>query len=378
MEKKRVVIWVNHWFSTMYRLIEDAKVAFEQNTDEYEPYFIGTNKNDICTYSFVCDEFYKEPVGLEGEAYVAWCIDFCREHHVDIFVPRREMLEIVRSRDTFTGLGVKILAERSPEMIEMFENKWETYYAIQNDYVAYDYEDEIAYLIDNMKIPLFYDAYNVSDFILNYAELKKKYPNDRVCFKYSKGEGATSFRVIDDKITDISSLKTGKGMKITYDEAVKMFKSVDEFESLLMLPYMEGPEVSIDCIPYNNDYLAIPRMKTGRVTKFVTDEKFVKIALNFARFYNMTAPFNLQLRKFKGDYNLLEVNTRLSGGSHIIASAPFDKKVSLLGYALLNMLNVDYRVDSALEKYLAEGIIEGEKGVLEATQIETPLSVIVH
>ena len=56
-------------------------------------YIIGTNEHPRSVLSTVCDEWYVEPV-LKGNDYVEFCLSFCKEHQISVFMPRREMISI--------------------------------------------------------------------------------------------------------------------------------------------------------------------------------------------------------------------------------------------------------------------------------------------
>lgn len=97
-------IWMNHWFSTAYsiiKLIRDAVPDIE---------IIGSNERPYSPIMNVCDEWYQEPE-LKGEQYVSYCLDFCREHGIDLFMPRRGMVLISQYKDRFTDAGIKVMAD---------------------------------------------------------------------------------------------------------------------------------------------------------------------------------------------------------------------------------------------------------------------------
>ena len=113
-------VWFNHWFSTSYRLIELMK----DNKDE-QVYVIGTNKQVNSVIQQVCDEWYEEPV-IEEENYVKYCLDFCVEHKIDVFVPRHFMVNISQNIDKFNQLGVKVMID-DYSIMELLNNKAKAY-----------------------------------------------------------------------------------------------------------------------------------------------------------------------------------------------------------------------------------------------------------
>ena len=97
-------IWLNHWFSTAYNIINLLR---ENNPDFW---IIGSNENLESPIKSVCDEWYQEPV-LKGEEYIDFCLQFCEEHSVDVFMPRREMIAISKYKDRFSSHGVKVMVD---------------------------------------------------------------------------------------------------------------------------------------------------------------------------------------------------------------------------------------------------------------------------
>ena len=97
-------VWMNHWFSTAYNiinLIRDVIPGVE---------IIGSNEHPYSPIMNVCDEWYQEPV-LKGEQYVSFCLDFCREHGVELFMPRREMVSISKYKERFSDAGIKVMVD---------------------------------------------------------------------------------------------------------------------------------------------------------------------------------------------------------------------------------------------------------------------------
>ena len=81
-----VRIWFNHWFSAVYNIIEMMREGCKEDL-----YVIGSNRNAAAVYKSSCNEWYTEPDKLSEDEYVDFCLDFCNEHEVDVFVPRREL-----------------------------------------------------------------------------------------------------------------------------------------------------------------------------------------------------------------------------------------------------------------------------------------------
>ena len=335
-------IWFNHWFSTAYRIIE----LLQKEYGKYNCYVIGTNDKEHCVYKEICNEFYKEPIFDNEDDYVDWAIDFCKENKIDVFFPRRNMVAIAKRKDEFVGVTVVLSADY--EIMELLNDKAKTYRKINNLGLA--------------RVPDTIVVNSVKEFENAYKMIKEYNPDDRVIFKYSVGEGATSFRVIDDKVADISVLDTGAGLKMTYEDAIKLLSTTENFKDLMVMPYLQGPEISIDCLNVltknGTEFVGICRNKLGsRVTEIYQDEKLLEITKNIAEELNIYGPFNIQFRMHNGIPYLLEINTRMSGGVHL---------------SCLTGLNLPYlAMETALLK--RTNIMDYNKEIMRVSQIETPI-----
>ena len=97
-------IWMNHWFSTAYNIIDLLR------QDNNDIHIIGSNNNEYSIIKNRCNEWYHEPV-LRDEEYVDFCIDFCKEHNVEFFLPRRGMLKISEYKERFEDIGVIVMMD---------------------------------------------------------------------------------------------------------------------------------------------------------------------------------------------------------------------------------------------------------------------------
>lgn len=345
MKQNGNVIWFNHWFSSAYRIIELLKEGYLKKEDPC--YVIGTNDKEYCVYQKVCDEFYVEPVFENVNLYIEWAKDFCKEHDVKVFFPRRNMVEVAKRVEEFRELGVNVVLSADYDIMELLNDKAATYKRINNSGLA--------------NVPDTAVVNNVEKFKEVYRTIKHYNPEDRIIFKYSVGEGATSFRVIDDKTEDISILDTGAGMKMSYNDAVKLLGTVEEFKDLMVMPYLKGPEISIDCITDSEgNFAGICRNKCGsRVTEVYQDERLLEITKKIAEDFNLYGPFNIQFRMHNGIPYILEINTRMSGGVHM---------------SCLTGLNIPF---IAAEKARGRKVLVGDyiKSPFRVSQLETPIII---
>ena len=337
-------IWFNHWFSTAYRIIELIEKGAKQDNLEVE--FIGTNTNQYAVYKEVCDEFYQEPTIKNKDEYVEWCLEFCKEHKIDVFFPRRNFVDISRRASEFEEIGVRVLVDKNYELLKTLDDKVATAKLMES-------------IPEVCKVPPIKVINVVQQLKRAYKELQDLNPDGRVCMKNARGEGATSFRVIDDKVASIHSLDTGIGMKMSYEQVESMLGSVISFDDLMLMPYLDGTEISIDCLNTSKGFVAVPRYKLGgRVTKVTQDKDLIERAKKFAEATGLKHPFNLQLRYHKDELYLLEVNTRMSGGVHLSCLSG----VNIPYLALRELLGLPVEIPDNLRS-------------LKVTHIETPITL---
>lgn len=307
-----VRIWFNHWFSTIYGMIDSLKQAHE------DYYIIGSNDKEYAVYRMLCDEWVQEPV-LSDKDYVAYCLTFCREHDVQVFVPRRHMLAISRHKADFEAIGVKVLAD-DYELIEPLQHKIKAYERLSG--------------VSSLHIPVYERVTNVQEFLAAYQRLQAQ--EQRVCFKFEQDEGGQSFRLIDNDRKGFQALFRTQGSRMTLEAVTAALSEVDSFRPLLVMPYLPGVEVSVDCLSTPSGLLMIPRIKdVTRIERIVYQEDLLQMCRDLWAVYPLQCPFNVQF-KYQGDVPyFLEVNTRLSGGAQMACAA---EQINLLDIAIAQLL----------------------------------------
>lgn len=292
-------VWFNHWFSTSYGLIELMK-----KDNEEEIYVIASNKQINSVIQKVCDEWYQDSMA-DGEEYIKYCLDFCVEHKVDVFVPRRKMVEISENRERFTKIGVKVMVD-DYEIIKVLNDKVATY--------------DLLSECEQINIPDYFMVNTAREFEIAYASLKNKY--DQICVKFVKDEGAMSYRRIIDQVDRFKRLRVYPGAEITYADYIQALSEVEEFDDLMVMPYLPGNEISVDCLNTKQGLIAIPRYKTSARHEYIKyDENILFMAETIMKKTGLNCPCNIQFKLKDGVPYLLEINTRMSGGLFMTCAA---------------------------------------------------------
>lgn len=293
-------IWFNHWFSTAYHLINLTK-------DQEENYcIIGSSANPQAIYKLVCDEWYSEPDGLSDSQYVEFSLDFCKTHHVDLFIPRRHQIAIAKETDKFSEIGVKILAVTDPEIIDYFDDKLKFY------------EWTKTFLPEC--IPDYRVAYSFKEFEKSVEWFMNI--GIRCCYKLPVDEGAATFRVIDEMDEYPKSLNTKPGYKVTKSLALKVMSKYSFKMPVMVMPFLNGNEVSVDCLLTESGEIIIPRIKGNkRYTLIDLDSETVDLSKILLNKINSRVPVNIQFKYENNKPYLLEINPRMSGGLQLACVA---------------------------------------------------------
>ena len=333
-------IWFSRWFSSIYRVIDD----FKKESTNLNFYIIGTNPNINAVYKNICDEWYEELDTLNSGEYVEWALKFCKEHNINIFVPRKHMVEISLRKNEFTKIGTKVLVECDYNLVKILSNKKSTmeYFAKNKICTISDYE-----IVSNPK-----------EFQEKYNELKKRNPNEKICMKFIEGEGGSSFRIIEENLEGILSLEEETNDKINYNLLLKMINISKNYNPIILMILLNGTEISIDCLQLENKLIAIPRYKTGgRKQKIKFDNQIINIVEKFNNIAKLQCPFNIQFKYHNDRLYLLEVNTRMSGGLYLSNKSGYN----IMYNAICKLLNLPTIIPNNLKEidvgYIEEGIV---------------------
>ncbi|QZN78056.1 MULTISPECIES: ATP-grasp domain-containing protein [unclassified Paenibacillus] len=296
---KKMKIYFNRWFSVTYHYMN----AIRDNEDGMEFEIYGTHPDPGHMALQGCDVAEVEP-RVTGREYVDFCLDFCRRHQIDVFIPRWNMLDISRHISLFEEIGTRVIVCSDTELLEQLMEKDRFYESVREKGI--------------MEIPDYFTVSNASQFQQAYEALRAR--GHDVCFKPCNGEGGMGFRVINNERDPLQELFGYALNSISYEDALRAFSSAPSFPNVMVMEVLEGYEYSIDCLSDRNGKLltAIPRRKErGRLRLLEENEELLAIARNVAEVYRIPYNFNIQMKYRKDTPKLLEINPRMSGGLHM-------------------------------------------------------------
>lgn len=241
-----------------------------------------------------------EPEGLSPAAYVEYALAQCARRGIDVFVPRLHQGAIVAHRAEFEAAGTALLAP-PPEAVAVFHDKVIAYEAVQ---------------AIGVPVPPWWRVRSADELVRAVGELEAR--GHQACFKPASGAGGVGFRVITRAPFSLTQLNGFPSPYVPLDLVLEAVRQAEEPVDWLVMPVLEQPEVSVDCLtgPDNRVRLAVGRTKNGRRRGFTVDERWLEPARRIAEGFGLHHLSNIQFRMFGERPVLMDVNTRPAGGLH--------------------------------------------------------------
>jgi carbamoylphosphate synthase large subunit len=310
-------VWFNRTFSSVYAAIG----LIREGDAERRFHLIHSNPNPHSPAARVAHEFYVEPTGMEDDAYVAWCLDFCREHRVDIFIPGKGATLLAALHERFEAQGTRVLSVASAASLQAIHDK-ARFYA----------ETELP----DAPVAEFRQFESVAQFDAAYAELRARHPT--LCIKPSRSVFGLGFSIIDEARSSAALLLAGVEYHIGLADLRRGLAELGEFRTMLLMEYLDGHEYSVDCVGDQGRLVAaIARkkpMQSGHGQLIDMRSDILDATAHLASAYGLSGMFNVQFREGGGKLRLLEINPRMSGGIGMACVAgPNLPWIALRGFA---------------------------------------------
>jgi hypothetical protein len=154
--------------------------------------------------------------------------------------------------------------------------------------------------------------------------------------KFVQDEGGMSFRVIDDSISKFKSLLRYPSVEVSYATVIEALSEKETFKDIMVMPYLPGNEISVDCLQTIHGLIAIPRIKGPSRDELVEfDDSILTMCKEVLEKVPLVYPCNIQFKYLDNIPYLLEVNTSMSGGLPMSCLAT---KVNIPNIAIHKML----------------------------------------
>ncbi|MFJ3021513.1 ATP-grasp domain-containing protein [Streptomyces tendae] len=244
-----------------------------------------------------------EPEGLSPAGYVEYALDQCARRAIDVFVPRLHQSALVAHRAEFEAAGTALLAP-PPEAVALFRDK----------VIAYEAVRAIG-----VPVPPWWRVRTADELVLAVEELEAG--GHRACFKPASGAGGVGFRTVTRDPFSLAHLNGFPSPSVPLPLVVEALRAAEEPVDWLVMPRLEQPEVSVDCLTGtdNRVRLAVGRTKNGRRRGFTLHEQWLTPARRIAEAFGLHHLSNVQFRMYGDRPVLMDVNTRPAGGLHQLA-----------------------------------------------------------
>ncbi|MGA5517860.1 ATP-grasp domain-containing protein [Streptomyces pseudogriseolus] len=295
----RVRVWLNRTYAENVFFMDQLR----RNPSDRAVEIHATHADPDSPVLAAADTGELEPEGLSPAAYVEYALTQCERLGIDVFVPRLHQAAIVAHRADFEAAGTALLAP-PPEAVAVFEDKVVAYQAVESIGVP---------------VPPWWRVRDADELLAAVEQLEGQ--GYRACFKPAAGAGGVGFRMITREPFSIAQLKGFPGPQVPLGLVLESLRRAEEPVDWLVMPRLEQPEVSVDCLtgPDNRVRLAIGRTKHGRRRGFTLHEQWLEPARRIAEGFGLHHLSNIQFRMLDGRPVLMDVNTRPAGGLHQLA-----------------------------------------------------------
>lgn len=290
-------VWFNKTFSTINAVFNNLR----QSLPAGEATIVCTHNHNNATAFLAADECHLEPAGLTGEAYLDWCLAFCREQGIDVFWPGKEAALISLHHKRFKTVDTQVLSVADYHTLTLLNNKAEFYAALP------------PHVAETME---FIAVDNLSAFDRAVLQLSSRH--DSLCVKPATSVYGLGFRILDTKRDSISHLLNGVEYQIPLSELRLGMFNTNRFDTLLVMEHLQGPEWSVDCAGKNGKLLcAVQRKKSqlpGHGQQIDNNTAIQGMVERLTTHFKLNGIFNIQFKEGKQGPRLLEINPRPSGG----------------------------------------------------------------
>jgi hypothetical protein len=197
-------------------------------------------------------------------------------------------------------VGVTLVAAADAETLHTLESKARLYAAVP---------PELA------PVPDYRVVHDLAGFDAAYDELRRDH--QVICFKPCIGVYGLGFRILTPRGGGVRRLLNTASLKIGLRSVRRILGSEAAFRPLMLMPYLPGPERSVDCLAHSGELLrAVVRRKASveGYQKLEDNPPLVEIVRRLTAHFRLNGMFNVQFRDSGGKPYLLEINPRMSGG----------------------------------------------------------------
>jgi hypothetical protein len=299
-----IKIWFNKSFSVTRNLLDLIRLGDKG----FHLQLLASHSVDTAMARLAADEWFVEPE-LSGQAYVDWCLQFCAQQGVTLFVPGKATINIARRTNEFQDIGTRVLLCADVDTLILLDNKAAFSAAVDQNSTPTAETAEI---------------YNFAEFQAAHADLRQRHGT--LCLKPSVSVFGLGFRIIDEVHDALEHILAGQEQTLNIHELTRAMQGKPDFKpSLLLMEFLAGEEWSVDCVAdYGELIYAIQRRKSNEPStpQYIDNHADIARMSNvLTRQFKLNGLFNIQFRTGEHGIRVLEINARPSGGSPVACAA---------------------------------------------------------
>lgn len=299
-----IKIWFNKSFSVTHNLLD----LIRQGDSGNHLQLLASHSVNTAMARLAADDWFVEPE-LSGQAYVDWCLQFCAEQQVTLFVPGKAAINIARRLNEFLDIGTRVLLCADVDTLVLLDNK-----------------ADFSAAVDQASTPTAetIEVKNLAEFQSAYAELRQRHT--MLCLKPSVSVFGLGFRMIDETHDALEHILAGQEQMLNIHELTRAMQDKPDFKpSLILMEFLGGEEWSVDCLADDGELIhAIQRRKSNELSTPQYIDNHADIARMtdiLTRQFKLNGLFNIQFRRGEHGIRVLEINARPSGGSPVACAA---------------------------------------------------------
>lgn len=289
-------IWFMEGLSSQRDIIQGVKHFAKQQSRNIS--LLASHRHPRNEILSLADGAFYEP--KEASLRLAFMADVIKKHHVNVIHTGRNSAWFESHRHEIESLGVK-LTTGATELKQL---------QLADDKVAF------AQAMEQCGLPVVPSIY--IDSIDELEKHIKNPPFDAVplCIKPVKGIYGMGFWRFDSHVSPMALFNHPENRQVHPQQYLDALKAVEHFEPLVLMPYLPGPEYSVDMVvEQGNVIAAVARRKEGAIQHLEISGEAYELGKACASAMKADGIVNVQTRNnHQGQPLLLEINMRPSGG----------------------------------------------------------------
>lgn len=238
----------------------------------------------------------------EGSAaYARWCLDFAREHKIDVFFAQRGRAAIQKLQAEFDAIGCRLVIGADADTLDIIEHKGRFYEACRTA---------------GLPTPMTFTVTDGDEYRDAYERIRERW--SAACIKPPVGVFGSGYFRISEGRKLFDQLMTIDNRVIEHSWLEDAIQEMGTIPPLLVMQHLPGTEWSVDCLCDDGRLIAgFVRAKQKHSQLIDANPRLMDLAARVAATFRLSNLVNIQFKSAEpgeGTPYILEINPRMSGG----------------------------------------------------------------